>query len=90
MVRMHTRICFRKYDSYGKPSKFRGDSKFSTWAYRVALNTAITCIEKKRKAPIGQYECGQHFIKEWSTTKKKNRIKLMYKAVYQFMTLRKH
>jgi RNA polymerase sigma-70 factor (ECF subfamily) len=26
--------------------KFRGDSKFSTWAYRVALNTAITLYKQ--------------------------------------------
>lgn len=26
--------------------KFRGDSKFSTWMYRIAINTAITGIRK--------------------------------------------
>lgn len=29
--------------------KFRGDSKFSTWMYRVALNTAITLYRKKKR-----------------------------------------
>ena len=29
--------------------KFRGDSKFSTWMYRVALNTAITLYRKSKK-----------------------------------------
>jgi RNA polymerase sigma factor (sigma-70 family) len=27
--------------------KFKGDAKFSTWLYRVALNTAITGLRKK-------------------------------------------
>jgi RNA polymerase sigma-70 factor (ECF subfamily) len=29
---------------------FKGDSKFSTWMYRVGLNTAITLIRKKSKS----------------------------------------
>ena len=28
--------------------KFRGESKFSTWLYKVALNTAITGLRKKK------------------------------------------
>jgi len=29
--------------------KFRGDSKFSTWMYRIALNTAITDFRKSKR-----------------------------------------
>ena len=30
---------------------YRGDSKFSTWMYRVALNTAITFFKKQKRRP---------------------------------------
>jgi RNA polymerase sigma-70 factor, ECF subfamily len=31
---------------------FKGNAKFSTWLYRVALNTAITFYRKEKKSPI--------------------------------------
>ncbi|WP_413531854.1 RNA polymerase sigma factor [Empedobacter brevis] len=40
---------WRSYDS------FKGDSKFSTWMYRVSLNTAITLIRKKTKSSETDY-----------------------------------
>jgi RNA polymerase sigma-70 factor (ECF subfamily) len=35
--------------------RFRGESKFSTWLYRIALNTAISGL-RKRKNHISSYE----------------------------------
>ena len=29
-------------------AKFRGESKFSTWLYRIAINTAITGLRRKK------------------------------------------
>jgi RNA polymerase sigma-70 factor (ECF subfamily) len=31
---------------------FRGDAKFSTWLYQVALNTAITGIRREKKSVV--------------------------------------
>lgn len=32
-------------------ANFRGEAKFSTWLYRVALNTAITYFRKEKRKP---------------------------------------
>ncbi|KSA11956.1 RNA polymerase sigma-70 factor [Maribacter dokdonensis DSW-8] len=65
--------------------KFRGDAKFSTWMYRVALNTAITLYRKqKRRIDTADYESVIFKIKadEYDETEELQ-LKLMYKAVKQ-------
>ncbi len=48
-------ITLQAWKAYGS---FRGDAKFSTWLYRVALNTAITFFRKeKRKPDIYSTDC---------------------------------
>lgn len=39
-------ITLQAWKAYGN---FRGEAKFSTWLYRVALNTAITYYRKEKK-----------------------------------------
>ncbi|SRX55006.1 RNA polymerase sigma factor [Aequorivita sp. CIP111184] len=63
--------------------KFRGDSKFSTWMYRVALNTAITLYRKsKRSIKTQDYEGVSFKISAipYDDTAEQQ-LKLMYSAV---------
>jgi RNA polymerase sigma-70 factor (ECF subfamily) len=71
--------------------KFRGDSKFSTWAYRVALNTAITLYRKSiRTVKTVDYENHQFYIsQEDYNYEDEERLKLMYQAVYQLNDIEK-
>ena len=71
--------------------KFRGESKFSTWAYRVALNTAITLYRKKtRTIQTVDYEKHSFFIsQEDYNSEEEEQLKLMYKAVHQLNDIEK-
>ncbi len=63
--------------------KFRGDSKFSTWMYRVALNTAITLYRKsKRRISTQDFESVSFKIKaeEYDDTVEQQ-LEIMYRAV---------
>lgn len=65
--------------------KFRGDSKFSTWMYRIAINTAITLYRKSKRSILTQdYESVIFKIKadEYDETEEEQ-LKLLYKAVKQ-------
>lgn len=71
--------------------KFRGDSKFSTWAYRVALNTAITLYRKStRTIKTSEYEKHSFYIsQEDYNSEEEEQLKLMYKAVYTLNDIEK-
>lgn len=65
--------------------KFRGDSKFSTWMYRVALNTAITLYRKSKRRPkTRDYDSVIYKIsaEEYDPTEEQQ-LKLMYSAIKQ-------
>ena len=71
--------------------KFRGESKFSTWAYRVALNTAITLYRKSTsRIKTAEYEKHSFYIsQEDYNSDEEEQLKLMYKAVYQLNDIEK-
>ena len=64
---------------------FRGDSKFSSWMYRVALNTAITFFKKQKRRPDDQpLHDGFDRAEELSPAgEKEEKLAVFYKAVQQ-------
>ena len=61
--------------------KFRGESKFSTWMYRVALNTAISDFRKrKRSLPVSETE-GLEIKSELSDGNKEEKLDSLYAAI---------
>ena len=71
--------------------KFRGDSKLSTWMYRIGLNTAITLYRKsKRTIKTQDFDSVLHKIKstDYDNTEEEQ-LKLMYKAIHQLSDIDK-
>ena len=71
--------------------KFRGDSKFSTWMYRVGLNTAITLYRKnKRRIQTTEFDALQFKIKaeEYDDTEEQQ-LKLLYSAIHELNDIEK-
>ncbi len=62
---------------------FRNESKFSTWMYRVALNTAITSFKKDKRQPDKSgisYENLQ-LAEEMYDSREEEQIRMLNKAV---------
>ncbi|MCT2562778.1 RNA polymerase sigma factor [Chryseobacterium herbae] len=70
---------------------FKGEAKFSTWMYKVALNTAMTLFRKPQKKQI------QHADIDVSTLKMEyeayeddeHKLKRMYKAIHELSDVEK-
>lgn len=54
---------------YNSLSKFKGDSKFSTWTYKIAYNTCLDRLKKNKKEDlnISIDEFSSHLIKTMDT-----------------------
>jgi RNA polymerase sigma-70 factor (ECF subfamily) len=69
--------------------QFRGDSKFSTWAYRVALNTAITLYRKSTKMATVAFEANWHLPQEDYNLEEEEQLKRLYEALYTLSDIEK-
>ncbi|OEK08939.1 RNA polymerase [Flavivirga aquatica] len=65
--------------------KFRGDSKWSTWVYRLSLNICLTLMKKKRKTH--QYYSTDNIVQNEFTDDKTifsdENLNLLYEAIKQ-------
>jgi len=68
-------ICLQLWRSY---SNFRNDAQFSTWLYRVALNTAISQVRKKKALDEDEY---RELYSENSASETDEKIKLLFRAI---------
>ncbi|WP_242921674.1 RNA polymerase sigma factor [Pontibacter liquoris] len=71
--------------------KFKGDAKFSTWLYRVAINTAISGLRKKKDF-ITSYKPSDlplHLTEDASSQIEEEKSQQLYKAIEQLSQVEK-
>ncbi len=86
---IYQEIVYRAWKSF---PQFRGDSKFSTWLYRVALNTAMTFLKNEKKSPVQKDEekvINYNASNEDYSSGKEDKLALMYRAIEQLSKIDK-
>ena len=70
---------------------FRGESKFSTWLYRIALNTAISDLrrQKRRTSPLDPDQIPTHFQDIRYGTEEEEQLQQLYAAIERLTEIEK-
>lgn len=69
---------------------FRGEAKFSTWLYRIALNTAISGLRKKKKQiPVASIDLHETLAELPQQNGKEEQVQLMYSAIARLTDIEK-
>ncbi|MGB1103672.1 MAG: RNA polymerase sigma factor [Crocinitomicaceae bacterium] len=79
-------IIFQLWRSY---DRYEGDSKFATWMYRAAINTAITFFKKEKLRPDNTPLIPEIDIEEEDLTEDTTRLAHFYKAVKKLSRVEK-
>jgi RNA polymerase sigma-70 factor (ECF subfamily) len=72
-------------------TSFRNESKFSTWLYRIALNTCITAFRKKNRIPnsVSMQEKHKQIPDNQANADYTEDIRLLYNAISKLDKLEK-
>lgn len=70
---------------------YRGDAKFSTWMYKISLNTALALFRKRNKSvPTDTNETLENLnIIDTDHEEKNTQIQIMYDAIHQLSSAEK-
>ncbi|WP_376786435.1 RNA polymerase sigma factor [Chryseobacterium arthrosphaerae] len=81
-------ILIQLWKSY---QNFKGNSEFSTWMYRVAINTAITYLKKEKKRTSNHTDAPNHFEvqQEDYNPARDQQLEIFYSAVQELNALEK-
>ncbi|MCU0403872.1 MAG: sigma-70 family RNA polymerase sigma factor [Chitinophagaceae bacterium] len=74
---LYQEILFQAWKGY---SGFRGDSKFSTWLYRISLNTILTSQRKAKRVDYRESVEDVHITDEQDAAKNEN-TRLLRQAI---------
>ena len=83
---LYQEIVFQLWKSY---QKFEGKSQFSTWLYRVSLNTALSFLKTEKRKPDNGFLYENLDVAEEETHQKEIQIDFLYKAVQELNPIEK-
>lgn len=83
---LYQEIVFQLWKSY---QKFEGKSQFSTWLYRVSLNTALTFLKSEKRKPDNGFLHDNLDVPEDESLQKEIQIDFLYKAVQELNPIEK-